>query len=63
MAISGLVQLIIYLILGGIVVALAYWIISMLTLPQPVKTAVSILVGLLFLLWLLASIGIIPKMW
>jgi len=61
MAIQGLVQLIIYLLLGGIVVYIVYWIVGMLTLPQPVKTAICLLVALLVLLWLLATMGVIPK--
>lgn len=63
MAISGLVQLIIYLLLGGIVVYIVYWIVGMLTLPPPIKTAICLLVALLVLIWLLATMGIIPKMW
>lgn len=61
--IGSLVQLIIYLLLGGIIVYIVYWIISMLTLPQPLKTAICLLVALLVLIWLLATMGIIPKMW
>lgn len=61
--ISSLIHLIIYLILGGIIVYLVYWVISMLTLPQPVKTAICILVAVLILLWMLATVGIIPKSW
>lgn len=61
MAIQGLVQLIIYLILGGIVVYIVYWIVGMLTLPQPIKTAICLLVALIVLLWLLATMGVIPK--
>lgn len=63
MAISGLISLIIYLILGGIIVYIVYWIVGMLTLPQPIKTAICLLVALLVLIWLLATMGIIPKMW
>lgn len=63
MAINGLVQLIVYLLLGGIVVYLVYWIVGMLTLPQPVKTAICLIVAVLVLLWLLATMGVIPKAW
>lgn len=63
MATSGLVQLIIYLLLGGIIVYIVYWIVGMLTLPQQVKTAICLIVAVLVLLWLLATMGIIPKTW
>jgi uncharacterized membrane-anchored protein len=54
----GLIELIIYLLLGGVVVYLVYWIIAMLTLPQPVKTAILIVVAVIVLLWLLSTFGL-----
>jgi len=54
----GLVELIIYLLLGGLVIYLIYWILGMLTLPQPVKTVILIIVALFVVLWLLSTFGI-----
>jgi len=53
-----MVRLIIYLLLGGLVVYLIYWILGMLTLPQPVKTVILIIVAVIVLLWLLSTFGI-----
>lgn len=61
-ATSTLVQLLIYLVVGGLVAYLCVWILSLLTLPQPVKTAISIIVALIVLLWLLSALGILPRM-
>jgi hypothetical protein len=54
-----LIQLILYLILGGIIVYVVQWIISMLTLPQPVKMAILLLVAVLVLIWLLRTAGLL----
>lgn len=56
--IHGLIALIIYLVLGGLVIYLVYWILGMLTLPQPVKTVILIIVAVIVLLWLLSTFGI-----
>ena len=56
--IDGLVRLIIYLLLGGLIVYIVYWIIGMLALPQPVKTVILIIVAVIVLLWLLSTFGI-----
>ena len=56
--IDGLVRLIIYLLLGGLVIYLVYWILGMLTLPQPVKTVILIVVAVVVLLWLLSTFNI-----
>jgi hypothetical protein len=56
--IDGLVRLIIYLLLGGLIIYIVYWILGMLTLPQPVKTVILIILAVIVLLWLLATFGI-----
>jgi hypothetical protein len=56
--IDGLVRLIIYLLLGGFIVWVVYWIIGMLTLPQQVKTIILVIVAIAVLLWLLSVFGI-----
>lgn len=52
-AINDMLRLIIFLVLAGVVIYLVYWILGMVTMPQPVKTAILIVLGLLILLWLL----------
>jgi len=54
----GLLELVIYLLLGGLVIYLVYWIVGMLTLPAPVKTVILIIVAVVVLLWLLSTFGI-----
>ena len=56
--IEGLVRLLIYLVLGGLIIYLVYWIIGMLTIPQQVRTVILIIVAVVVLLWLLATFGI-----
>lgn len=56
--IDGLVRLLIYLLIGGLIVYAVYWIVGMLTLPQPVKTVILIIIAIIVLLWLLSTFGI-----
>ena len=55
---SELLTLLIYLLIGGIVIYVVNLIIGMLSLPPQVKTIVLIIVGLVFLLWILRVLGI-----
>lgn len=57
-AINGLLQLLIYLLLGGLVVYVVYWIIGMLTLPEVPKRIICVIVALIVLLWILNTLGI-----
>ncbi len=59
--IENLISLIVYLLLGGIAIYIVYWIVGMLTLPQPVKTAICLIVALIVLLWLLMTMGVLPR--
>jgi hypothetical protein len=54
----GLIELIIYLLLGGLLLYIVFWILGMLTLPQQVKTIILIIVAVIVLLWLLSTFGI-----
>jgi len=56
--IDGLVRLIIYLLLGGLIIWIVYWIIGMLAIPQQVKTVILIIVAVIVILWLLSTFGI-----
>jgi hypothetical protein len=59
MGTDGLVQLVIYLLLGGLVIYLVYWVLGMLTLPQPVKQIILVVVAIIALLWLLRTFGLV----
>jgi len=59
MDVSGLIQLLIYLLVGGLVIYLVYWILGMLTLPQPVRNVILVILALIVLLWLLRTFAII----
>ncbi len=60
MAINGLVQLLVYLLVGGLIIYVVFWIVGMLTLPQPIKNVITIIVALIVLLWLLSTLGVLP---
>jgi hypothetical protein len=55
---NELIQLLIYMLIGGIVIYVVNLVIGMLALPAQVKTIVLIIVGLVFLLWILNVLGI-----
>jgi hypothetical protein len=59
MGTDGLIQLVIYLLLGGLVIYLVYWVLGMLTLPQPVKQIILVVVAIIALLWLLRTFGLV----
>ncbi len=56
---AGLIWLIIYLLLGGLVVYAAQWFIGQLALPQPVRTVLLVIVALVALVWLLGRFGVL----
>ena len=58
MAVNGLVQLLLYLLIGGVIVYVVFWILGMLSLPQPVKQIILVIVAIVVLLWLLSTFGI-----
>jgi hypothetical protein len=59
MGTDGLIQLVIYLLFGGVVIYLVYWVLGMLTLPQPVKQIILVVVAIIALLWLLRTFGLV----
>jgi len=52
---NGLLRLLIYVLLGGLIVYAVYWIIGMLTLPAPAKNIILIIVAVVVLVWLLVT--------
>jgi len=63
MAISNLVYLLIYILVGGLIVYAAVWLLGLLALPQPVKNIIAVIIAIIVLLWLLGTLGIVPRMW
>lgn len=59
MAFEPLIQLLVYLLIGGVIIYIFYWILGMIALPQPAKQIVLLIVGLAILLWLLRTVGIV----
>jgi hypothetical protein len=55
---SELLTLLIYLLIAGVVIYVVNIVVGMLSLPPQVKTIVLIIVGLVFLLWILRVLGI-----
>jgi hypothetical protein len=59
MEVNSLIQLLIYLLVGGLIVYVVYWIIGMIDLPAPVKNVIVVIVAIIVLLWLLRTFAII----
>jgi hypothetical protein len=59
MEVNSLIQLLIYLLVGGLIVYVVYWIIGMIDLPVPVKNVIVVIVAIIVLLWLLRTFAII----
>jgi uncharacterized membrane-anchored protein len=59
---NGLLQLLIYLLIGGLIVYAVYWILGMLSLPLQARQIVSAIVAIIVLIWLLATFvpGLLP---
>ena len=58
-SISGLLNLIIYLLIGGLLIYVVYWILGMLSLPAEVRKVIMVIIAIIFLVWLLRSLGLI----
>jgi len=52
------IQLIIYLLLAGILIYVVQLVLGMLAIPSQIKTIILIIVGLVFLIWILRMLGI-----
>ena len=49
---SGLIQLLLYLLIGGLIVYVVYWIVGMISLPAPAKNIILVVVAIIVLVWL-----------
>jgi hypothetical protein len=59
MVAGGLINLLIYLLVGGVIIYVIYWILGMLALPEPIGKIVSIIVAVIVLLWILSTLGFV----
>jgi hypothetical protein len=59
MGTESLISLLIYLLIGGLIIWVVYYILGMLTLPQPVKQIILVVVAIVALLWLLRTFGLV----
>lgn len=53
-----LITLIIYLLVGGVLLYLLQVVLAIWPIPQPIKTAILVLVALVVLLYILSALGI-----
>lgn len=58
MAIEGLISLLVALLVIGVIVAVVYWITTMLPISQQARNVVMLVVALFVFLWLLQALGI-----
>lgn len=52
------VTLLIYLLLAGVLIYVVQLLLGMLAIPSQIKTIILIIIGLIFLLWILRAVGI-----
>jgi len=52
---NSLLQLLIYLLIGGAIVYVVFWILGMLAIDQALKNVIVVVVSILVLVWLLIT--------
>ncbi len=55
---TGIAELIIYLLLIGLLIYVVQLLLGMLALPAPVKTIILIVIAIVLVFWLLQTLGI-----
>jgi hypothetical protein len=55
---SALINLLVYLLVGGLIVYVVLWIVGMLAIPQPIKNVIVAIIAIIVLLWILSTLGI-----
>jgi len=55
MNVEGPLQLLIYLLIAGAIIAVLFWILGMLDLPPNVKNIITVVVSVIILIWLLVT--------
>lgn len=52
-----MIELLVTLLIAGLVLYVAYWILGMLPFPPQVKNIIMVILGVIFLIWLLQTVG------
>jgi len=52
MNVDAMLELLVYLLLGGLVVYAVYWIVGMLDLPVEIKRTITLVFAVLVIVWL-----------
>lgn len=52
---NSLLQLLIYLLIGGVIIFVVQWIIGMLALDEGLKRVILVVVAVIVLIWLLST--------
>lgn len=56
--ISSLITFLVVLLIAGCVIYAVNWFIGLLSIPQPIKNIILIIIAIIALLWLLSFLGI-----
>jgi len=57
MNLEGMLELLLYLLLGGGVIAVVYWILGMIDLPPEVRGTVTLIFAVLVIVWLVYTLA------
>ena len=52
---NELLRLIIYLLLGGVIIYLVYWILGMIAIDARLRQVISVVVAVIVIIWLLVT--------
>ncbi len=55
---EGIVSFLLYLLVAGLVVWAVHWFIGLLTLPEPIRQIILVIVAIIAILWLVSSLGL-----
>jgi len=57
MNVNGMLELLVYLLLGGLVVYAVYWILGMIDLPIEIKRAITLVFAIFVIVWLVYTLS------
>jgi hypothetical protein len=58
---NSLLQLLLYLLIGGVIVYIVFWILGMLAIDARLKQVITLVVSVAVLIWLLVTF--VPGVW
>jgi len=53
--VNSLLQLLIYLLIGGAIIYVVYWILGMIAIDPRLRQAISVVVAVIVIIWLLVT--------